>query len=97
MIIILEILTIFFHFVGSVLDTTIIFILVRLLLLWRRMGWLECLNKIGKSLVDTSTMKVNCLWSMTSHKRLSDRGRLLVGLMALSVARILVWRLAVLL
>jgi len=95
--ILLKPLAVFFCLVCIGLDVAMFFILVRFLLLWWRTGWLERLNEVGRNLVDTFTAKVSRFWCRASHKRLSDRGELLVGLMVLLVARILLGELVTLL
>ncbi len=79
------------------LDLAMAVIVVRLLFLWQRTGWSEWLYEVGRNLVDAFTAKVNRFWCSVSHKRLSDQGELLVGLMVLLVTRILLGALVTLL
>ena len=71
------------------LDVCIFFLLIRLILLWRKINWLEQFNNIGKRLIDTIIANANRLHFRASQKQLSNRSELLVGLAALSLMRFL--------
>ena len=87
----------FLHLVCIGIDIAVLFLLIRLVLMWRSDSWLERLNDVGRQLVDALAATVGRLWSRAVRKQLSCRGELLVGLTALLFARLLVCEVAQLL
>jgi hypothetical protein len=93
----LRLLLAFLHLICIAIDIAIFFLVVRLLLTWRSISWLERLDKVGKELVYALTANVGRLWYRVAEKKLSTKGELLVSVLALSIARLLLSEIAILL
>lgn len=78
------------------LDIVLFLAVVRLVLMWRRISWLDKLNDIGKGLVDALAANAGQLWYRATQKKLSYRGELLVSILALSILRLLISEIAML-
>jgi hypothetical protein len=77
------------RFVNLAIDIVAFFLVVRAVVLLRRISWLEPFDKAGTALVDSYTGFVGRLWSRIAHRCLATRGKLLIGLTILELARIL--------
>jgi len=77
----------FLYFVCVGLDITMFFLQIRLVLLWRNVNWLVPFDNAGKSLVNAVTAKVSRF--LKTQNPLSERGKLIVGLIAFAMARII--------
>lgn len=73
------------------IDITVFFLIVRTVTLGKEISWLKPFNEAGKSLVDEYTMFVDRLWYQIAHKNLALKGRLLIGLIILELARLLLF------
>jgi len=69
------------------IDITMFFVLCRIVLMWRKIQWLEKLNDIGKGLVDALSAYTGQLWYKATQKRLSVKGELLLSIVALLLVR----------
>ena len=76
------------HITCVGLDIAILLLLCRLILMWRSISWLERLNDIGKNLVDALGAYAGRLWYRGTQKPLSEKGQLIVSLLALSIIRL---------
>jgi hypothetical protein len=72
------------------IDITMFFVLCHIVLMWRKIPWLEKLNDIGKGLVDALAGYAGQLWYKATQKHLTIRGELLLSLMALLLLRIII-------
>lgn len=72
------------------IDIVVLFLLVRLVQPWRAFSWLAPFDKAGKSLVDSITTTAGNLWSSKLGKELSCRGRILVCLGMLTLAKLII-------
>ena len=75
------------YFVCVGLDVTIFFLQIRLVLLWRQINWLVPFDNAGQSLVNAVTAKVPQF--LKTQNPLSEKGRLIVALIAFAIARII--------
>ncbi len=83
---ILNPITMLFHLIHLGISIMAFFLVVRLILTWKRFGWLEAFDKAGGSLVNGMTTAVGDCLSRGIRKKISDRGRLLVSLAILTLA-----------
>lgn len=77
----------FLYFVCVGLDIAMFFLQIRLVLLWRNINWLVPFDNAGKSLVNSVTAKVPQF--LKTQNPLSERGKLIVGLIVFAMARII--------
>jgi len=77
----------FLYFVCVGLDIAMFFLQIRLILLWRNVNWLVPFDNTGKSLVNAVTAKVPRF--LKTQNPLSERGKLIVALVAFAIARII--------
>lgn len=70
------------------IDITVFFVLCRIVLMWRKIHWLERLNDIGKGLVDALAVYTGQLWYKATKKHLSIKGELLISLASLLFVRV---------
>lgn len=73
------------------IDITVFFLIVRVVILWKKYSWLNPFNEAGKALVDEYTMFVDRLWARIINRNLAPKGRLLIGLVMLELARLLLF------
>lgn len=83
-----KLLFVFISLICIGIDIAVFFLLVRLVLMWRSISWLERLNDIGKNLVDALGAYAGRLWYRGTRKPLSEKGQLIVSLLALSIIRL---------
>jgi len=76
-------------FIAIGIDICIFFLLIRIIVNWKKIKWFERFNDIGKQLIDPISAKTGQLWYRASKKHLSDRGKLLVAITVLSFIRLL--------
>ena len=69
------------------IDITVFFVLCRIVLMWRKIHWLERLNDIGKGLVDALAVYTGQLWYKVTRRYLSIKGELLISLITLLFVR----------
>ena len=77
----------FLYFVCVGLDVAMSFLQIRLILLWRTVNWLVPFDNAGNSLVNAVIAKVPQF--LKTQNPLSERGKLIVGLIVFAVARII--------
>ena len=77
----------FLYFVCVGLDVAMFFLQIRLILQWRTVNWLVPFDDAGKSLVNTVTAKVSQFFK--TQNPLSERGKLIVALVAFAIARVI--------
>ncbi len=75
------------YFICVGLDIMMFFLQIRLVVLWRNVNWLIPFDNAGRSLVNTVTAKVSQL--LKTKNPLSERGKLIVALVAFAIARII--------
>ena len=75
------------HFVCIGLDVTIFFLQIRFVLLWKDVSWLVPFDIAGKSIVDAVTLRVPAI--LKTRQPLSEKGKIMVALVALVVLRII--------
>ena len=76
----------FLYFVCIGLDVAIFFIQIRLILLWKNVGWLVPLDNIGTPLVNSLTGAASDV--LKTKRPLSQKGTLILVLLALVIPRI---------
>lgn len=72
------------------INLTAFFLIVRMVMLWKEIAWLKPFNDAGKGLVESYSEMVNRSWNRLMKRRLAPKGKLLVGLVVLELARLLV-------
>ena len=77
----------FLYFVCVGLDVAMFFFQIRLILQWRTVNWLVPFDDAGKSLVNAVTAKVSQF--LNPKNPLSERGKLIIALVAFAIARII--------
>ena len=77
----------FLHFVCVGLDIAMFFLQIRLVVLWRNVSWLVPFDDAGKRLVNAVTAKVSQF--VKTQSPLSERGKLIVALVAFAIARVI--------
>ena len=77
----------FLYFVCVGLDVAMFFLQIRLILQWRTVNWLVPFDDAGKSLVNAVTAKVSQF--LNPKNPLSERGKLIIALVAFAIARII--------
>ena len=75
------------YFVCIGLDVAIFFMQIRLILLWKNVGWLVPFDNIGTPLVNSLTSTASGLFKTKS--RLSQKGMLIVVLLVFVMTRII--------
>jgi hypothetical protein len=75
------------HFLCIGLDVTIFFLQIRLVLLWKDINWLVPFDDAGKSIVNAVSLRVSA--RLNTKQPLSEKGKLIVALMALVLLRII--------
>jgi hypothetical protein len=88
--VICKLLLVLLSLVSIGIDIAIFFLLIRLIVMWRNISWLGKFNDIGKALVDSVAAKTGGFWFRVTERQLSDRGKLLISLITLSLAQIMV-------
>ena len=76
----------FLYFVCIGLDVAIFFIQIRLILLWKNVGWLVPLDNIGTTLVNSLIGAASDV--LKTKRPLSQKGTLILVLLALVITRI---------
>ena len=84
-------------FIAIGLDICIFFLLIRLIVNWKKIKLFERFNDVGKNLIDHVSVKTGQLWFRVSQKKLSKRGELLVSITVLSFVRLLLFEFVTLL
>jgi len=77
----------FLYFVCVGLDIAMFFLQIRLLVLWRNVNWLVPFDNAGETLVNVVTTKVSQF--LKTQNPLSERGKLIVALVAFAIARVI--------
>ena len=77
----------FLYFVCVGLDIAMFFLQIRLVVLWRNVNWLVPFDNAGKTLVNAVTTKVSQF--LKTQNPLSERGKLIVALVAFAIARVI--------
>lgn len=75
------------YFICVGIDIVMFFLQIRLVLLWRNIDWLVPFDNAGKSLVSTVTLKIPQF--IKTQNRLSEKGKLIIALVAFAIARII--------
>ena len=78
------------YFVCLGIDVVMFFLMIRLLLTWRRIRWLEKFDKAGELLVDGVTSRTDKFWRLRLNRKLSAKGTALVALLFLTVIKTVV-------
>ncbi len=76
----------FLYFVCVGLDIAMFFLQIRLVVLWRNVNWLVPFDDAGKTLVNAVTTRVSQCFN--PQNPLSERGKLIVALVAFAIARV---------
>ena len=71
------------------LDITIFFLFVRLIITWLKIPLFEKFNDAGKSLVGAITSSVSTLWDRVGQKRLSEKGKVFLGIAVVAFIRLI--------
>ena len=69
------------------LDIAMFFIQIRLILLWRNISWLVPFDNVGQPIVNAVIAKVPGI--LKTNRPFSERGKLVVALLAFAIVRIL--------
>ena len=77
-----------FYLVHLGINIAMLFVMVRLILTWKHFNWLTHLDKVGRPLVDNMTTSVGHFFHIRWKRRLSEKGRLFICLVLLSIAEI---------
>ena len=77
----------FLYFICVGLDVAMFFLQIRLVLAWKTINWLMPFDNAGKSLVDAISEKVPRI--LKTQKPLSEKGKLIVALIAFALMRII--------
>jgi hypothetical protein len=75
---------------AMAIDITAFFMLVRVIMLWKEIAWLKPFDDTGKNLVYRYSEMIDRSWYRVMKRHLATKGKLLVGLVALELARLLV-------
>lgn len=75
---------------AMAIDITAFFMLVRVIMLWKEIAWLKPFDDAGKNLVYRYSEMIDRSWYRAMKRHLATKGKLLVGLVALELARLLV-------
>ena len=75
---------------AMAIDITAFFMLVRVIMLWKEIAWLKPFDDAGKNLVYRYSEMIDRSWYRVMKRHLATKGKLLVGLVALELARLLV-------
>ncbi|MFC1780791.1 hypothetical protein ACFLZ8_00825 [Planctomycetota bacterium] len=78
------------NFVCIGINVTAFFLVIRAVMLWKEVSWLKPFDDAGKNLVNSYTKMIERLWSRMTLRRLATKGKLLIGMVLLELARILV-------
>ena len=76
---------VYFFCVG--LDVAMFFLQIRLVLLWRNVGWLVPFDNAGKTIVSAVTRQTSKF--VKTKRPLSDRGKLIVALLVFAIIRLI--------
>ncbi len=66
------------------------FLIVRAIMLWKEIAWLKPFDDAGKNLVYRYSEMIDHSWYQAMKRHLATKGKLLVGLVVLELARLLV-------
>ena len=77
----------FIYFICIGIDVVMFFLQIRLILLWKNIGWLVPFDNTGKPLVDSVTGKISIY--LKTQKPLSEKGKLIIALIAFAIVRII--------
>ena len=75
-----------FYLVHLGINIAVFFVVIRLILTWKHFTWLTHLDKVGRPLVDSMTNAVGKFVETRWHKKISEKGRLLICLVLLEIA-----------
>ncbi len=76
----------FLNFICLGLDIAMFFLQIRLVVLWKNVNWLVPFDNAGKTLVNAVIAKVPQF--LKTQNPLSERGKLIVALVAFAIARV---------
>ena len=74
----------------TAVNITAFFLIIRAIMLCRPVDWLKPFNDAGKGIIESYFEIISRLWNLFMKKHLAARGKLLIGLMALELARFLI-------
>ena len=80
-------ITLLLYFIGLGLDIVVFFLIVRLLLNWREIPWLDAFNHVGKPIVDYLTDIVGEYFYVKHQKMLSVNSKIWLSLSFISILR----------
>jgi hypothetical protein len=75
------------NLVCSGIDILVFFVVVRILVSWRSVNWLDMFDSAGGQLVNAFLGSVRGLWLRLTGRVLITRGQLAIGLVSLVLAR----------
>lgn len=87
MTVLIYLLICFLYFVCVGLDIAMFFIQIRLILLWTNINWLVPFDNVGKPIVNAVISKVPGF--LKTQRPLSEKGKLIIALLAIAIVRIL--------
>jgi len=76
------------YFVALGVDILLFFLIVRLIQTWKRISWLASFDKAGAQLVEVTTSKIGKFVKSISNKNLTDKGRILFSIVALTLIKV---------
>jgi len=72
------------------INITAFFVIIRAIMLWKEIAWLKPFDDVGKNLVYRYSEMIDRSWYRAMKRHLATKGKLLVGLVVLELARLLV-------
>ena len=71
------------------INIAVFFTVIRLILTWKHFAWLAHFDTVGRPLINSMTNAVGKFIETKWHKKLSEKGNLLVCLMLLTTAELI--------
>jgi hypothetical protein len=79
---------IFLNLMCVGIDVAILFLVCHLVLMWYNISWLRQLDNAGKALVNDITTDLSQYWGRVIQKQLSEKSKLLLSIVVLSLVRL---------
>ena len=90
MVIYSKLLLVILNLLCVAINITAFFLIVRAVMLFKEIAWLKPFNDAGRGLVESYSEMVDSLWNRITKKHLATKGKILIGLIALELARLFI-------
>lgn len=85
-----SLLSVILNLIVTGINVTIFFLVIRAVMLWKNVRFLKGFDDAGTSLVNACTKIVGRLWGRLTHKHLTFKANLLIGLIMLELSKMMV-------